>query len=91
MDFGWFGDQDLAGAVSWLCSCPGVDRRRIAAVGLSMGAEQALGAAATDSRIAAVVAEGATGRAAGDDDWLSTSTASAALRPRYGAPSSSSA
>ena len=71
MDFGWFGDQDLAGAVSWLCSCPGVDRRRIAAVGLSMGAEQALGAAASDTRIAAVVAEGATGRAAGDDDWLS--------------------
>ena len=40
-------------------------------LGLSMGGEQALGAAAADPRIQAVVAEGATGRTAADHGWLS--------------------
>lgn len=44
---------------------------RIGALGLSMGGEQVLGAAAQDSRIQAVVAEGATNRVAGDFAWLS--------------------
>jgi pimeloyl-ACP methyl ester carboxylesterase len=71
MDFGWYGDLDLWGAVSFLESKPDVDPHRIAAAGLSMGAEEAIGAAATDRRIRAVVAEGATGRVAADKAWLS--------------------
>jgi hypothetical protein len=38
---------------------------------MSMGGEQAIGAAAADERIRAVVAEGATNRVAGDKEWLS--------------------
>jgi uncharacterized protein len=71
MDFGWYGDEDVAGAVSYLQARPDVDARRIGAVGMSMGAEEAIGAAATNDRIRAVVAEGATGRTAADNEWLS--------------------
>jgi dienelactone hydrolase len=71
MDFGWYGNQDIAGAVSWLRSQPDVDGRRIGAVGMSMGGEEAIGAAAGNGQIKAVVAEGATGRTAADLEWLS--------------------
>jgi uncharacterized protein len=70
MDFGWYGDRDIAAAVSWLEARPDVDRGRVALVGMSMGGEEALGAAAADARVAAVVAEGATGRTAADNAWL---------------------
>jgi hypothetical protein len=40
-------------------------------VGLSLGGEQALGASATNERVRAVVAEGATARSAADEAWLS--------------------
>ncbi len=71
MDLGWYGDQDSSAAVSFLQLQPDVDDQRIAAVGMSMGGEEALGAAATDPRIRAVVAEGATNRVAADKAWLS--------------------
>jgi dienelactone hydrolase len=71
MDFGWYGDEDTSAAVTFLQSQPDVDDGRIAAVGMSMGGEEAIGAAATDGRIHAVVAEGATNRVAGDKAWLS--------------------
>ncbi len=71
MDFGWFGDQDIAGAVAFLQQQPDVDPERIGAVGLSMGGEEAIGAAASIDTIRAVVAEGATNRVAGDKAWLS--------------------
>jgi fermentation-respiration switch protein FrsA (DUF1100 family) len=71
MDFGWYGDLDTSAAVDYVTSRPDVDDDRIVAVGLSMGGEEALGAAAADSRIAAVVAEGATNRRAEDKAWLS--------------------
>jgi dienelactone hydrolase len=71
MDFGWYGDADIAAAVTFLQAQPDVDDERIAAVGMSMGGEEAIGAAAGDPRIKAVVAEGATNRAAGDKAWLS--------------------
>jgi uncharacterized protein len=70
MDFGWYGDRDVAAAVSYLQTRPDVDGRRIAAVGMSMGGEQAIGAAAGDPRIRAVVAEGATNRVAADRAFL---------------------
>lgn len=68
MDLGWAGDADIRGAVDFLVG-QGVES--VGALGLSMGGEQVLGAAATDPRIAAVVAEGATHRTAADYDWLS--------------------
>jgi pimeloyl-ACP methyl ester carboxylesterase len=71
MDFGWYGDEDTSAAVSFLESQPDVDDGRIAAVGMSMGGEEAIGAAAADRRIRAVVAEGATNRVVADKSWLS--------------------
>ena len=71
MDFGWYGDEDVTGAVSFLLQQPDVDPERIGAVGMSMGGEEAIGAAASDERIAAVIAEGATNRVAADKAWLS--------------------
>lgn len=70
MNLGWHGDADVAAAVGYLEGRPDVDPGRIGAVGMSMGGEEALGAMASDPRIRAVVAEGATGRAAGDLAWL---------------------
>ncbi len=71
MDFGWYGDADVGGALDYLEGRPDVDAARIALVGMSMGGEEALGAAAADPRVRAVVAEGATGRTAADKAWLS--------------------
>lgn len=71
MDFGWYGDHDIAGAVAFLQRQQGVDSARIGAVGMSMGGEEAIGAAATNPSVRAVVAEGATNRVAGDRSWLS--------------------
>ncbi len=70
MDFGWYGDLDTMAAVSFLGSRPDVHSGRIGAVGMSMGGEEAIGAAAADPRIAAVVAEGATNRITGDKGFL---------------------
>jgi fermentation-respiration switch protein FrsA (DUF1100 family) len=67
MDLGWGADRDVSDAVSWL------EQRGIARVGLlglSMGGEVALTAAAEDPRVAAVVAEGATARTEADDALL---------------------
>lgn len=71
MDFGWYGDLDVAAAVSYLAGRPDVDPDRIGAVGLSMGGEEVIGAAAADPRVRAVVAEGALARTAADKDWFS--------------------
>jgi uncharacterized protein len=70
MDFGWYGDADVAGAVAFLLHQGEVDASRIAVLGLSMGGEEAIGAAATIPAIAAVIAEGATTRSAADKSWL---------------------
>ena len=70
MDFGWWGDRDIAAAVSFLARQPGVHAGTIALLGESMGGEQALAAAGSDPRIRAVVAEGATGQQLADHGWL---------------------
>ncbi len=70
MEFGWYGDVDIDAAVSFLVGQPDVEFGRIAVLGLSMGGEEALGAVASDSRIAAVVGEGATARTAADKAWM---------------------
>lgn len=71
MDFGWYGDEDVGAAVDFLAGRSDVEAGRIAAIGMSMGGEEILGAAAGDDRIRAVVAEGATNRVADDKRWLS--------------------
>lgn len=71
MDWGWYGEDDVAAAVSYLAGREDVDGGRIAVVGLSMGGEQAIGAAGADERIRGVVAEGVTARTADDLHWLS--------------------
>jgi dienelactone hydrolase len=71
MDFGWFGDADIAAATAHLAARREVDPDRIGAVGLSMGGEEAIGASGDNPSIRAVVAEGATARSAADHDWLS--------------------
>ena len=71
MDFGWYGDRDIGAAVSYLLTRPDVDASRIAAVGLSMGGEEAVGAAGGDPRVRAVVGEGVTNRAYADKAGIS--------------------
>jgi dienelactone hydrolase len=65
MDFGWWSGRDIAAAVSFLGRQPGIRTGKIAVLGESMGGEQALAALGAGQRIRAVVAEGATGPAAG--------------------------
>ena len=72
MDFGWYGDRDVNGAVQFLTQQDDVAGGRVLAVGLSMGGEEAIGAAASNPQICGVVAEGATGRTAADRAWLSS-------------------
>jgi uncharacterized protein len=71
MDFGWYGEVDASAAVTFLQAQRDVNDERIAAIGMSMGGEQAIGAAAADPRIRVVIAEGATNRTAADKAWLS--------------------
>lgn len=66
MDAGWYGDRDIAAAVRFLQHQARVDPDRIGVLGLSMGGEEAIGAAAANPAIRAVVAEGATHRTAAD-------------------------
>jgi len=66
MDAGWYGDRDLVAAVRYLQHRHDLDPTRIGVLGLSMGGEEAIGAAPADPAIRAVVAEGATHRTAAD-------------------------
>ena len=63
---GWQGADDLAGAVEYLRTRARVPSRRIAALGLSMGGEEALRAAATGVPLGAVIADGAGTSTSGD-------------------------
>jgi uncharacterized protein len=64
--YGWGWDQDVAGAVTFLRKQPGVDPERVGGLGLSRGADVLIEVAASDSRLGAVVADGATARSLGD-------------------------
>lgn len=59
-------DNDIAGAISWLSHQPGINPERIAALGLSMGAMDALRAAADGMALRAVIADGAGAGTFGD-------------------------
>jgi fermentation-respiration switch protein FrsA (DUF1100 family) len=60
--YGWGGDADLKGAVTFLTGRPDVDSARIGALGLSVGGEMLLETAAEDRRLRAVVSEGGSVR-----------------------------
>ncbi|WP_164519674.1 alpha/beta hydrolase [Nocardioides ferulae] len=70
MDFGWWGESDVAAALDFVAAQAGVSAERIGLLGLSMGGEEAIGAAGADDRVRAVVAEGATNRVAADKEYL---------------------
>ena len=60
--WGWGGDEDIKAAVRYLQSRPDVDPGRIGGIGLSVGGELMLEAAAETPDLAAVVSEGAGAR-----------------------------
>lgn len=70
MDFGWYGDADVVGAIDFVATRSDVSAARVGLVGMSMGGEEAIGAAGIDDRVAAVVAEGATNRVSEDKAFL---------------------
>lgn len=57
--FGWAGTRDLKAAISFLQTRPDIDDDRIGGVGLSVGGEMLLQAAAETGEIKALVSEGA--------------------------------
>ena len=57
--YGWGSTKDIDAAVAWLRRRPDVQRRRIGGLGVSMGGEQMLEAAARNRGLKAVVSEGA--------------------------------
>lgn len=73
--FGWEGHHDVLAAVAYLRARPDVAPGRIGALGLSVGGEVAITAAAASPDIAAVVSEGAGERSVRetretDSGWL---------------------
>jgi dipeptidyl aminopeptidase/acylaminoacyl peptidase len=60
--FGWGGEADVAAAVRFLRGRPDVDPERVGGLGLSVGGELLLAAAARDDGLRAVVSEGAGAR-----------------------------
>jgi hypothetical protein len=57
--FGWQGERDVHAAVAFLQSRPDVDPERIGGIGLSVGGEMMIEAAAESDSLRAVVSEGA--------------------------------
>jgi dienelactone hydrolase len=67
MIWGWHGDVDVRAAVDYLTTRSDVTDERIGVVGMSMGGEEAIGAAGADTRIKAVMVEGVSARGARDE------------------------
>ena len=65
--FGWGGEKDIDAAVDFLEGRPDVDPDRIGGIGLSVGGELMLEAAAESGRLDAVVSEGAGTRSLGEE------------------------
>jgi uncharacterized protein len=65
--FGWGGERDLHAAAAYLGSRPDVDPARIGAIGLSVGGEMLIHAAAHSDAFKAVVSEGASGQSLRDE------------------------
>jgi fermentation-respiration switch protein FrsA (DUF1100 family) len=64
--FGWGGDRDVKAAIDYLQTRSDVEPERIGGIGLSVGGEMMLEAAAEDHDLRAVVSEGAGARAYSD-------------------------
>ena len=60
--FGWQGERDIHAAVDYLQGRPDVDPERIGGIGLSVGGEMMIEAAAESDALKAIVSEGAAGR-----------------------------
>ena len=67
MLWGWWGEVDVTAGVEYLANRPDVDARRIGAIGMSVGGEQAIAAAGVDHRLRAIVSEGASARGSRDE------------------------
>lgn len=65
--FGWVGDRDLHAAAAYLQSREDVDGSRIGAIGLSVGGEMLIHAAAHSDAFQAIVSEGASGQSLRDE------------------------
>jgi fermentation-respiration switch protein FrsA (DUF1100 family) len=71
--FGWDADQDVFAALAYLQNRPEVNPDQIGALGISIGGEVVLQAAAKTSQLKAVVAEGSGSRML--QEWLLAPTA----------------
>jgi dienelactone hydrolase len=72
--FGWQGERDIHAAIAFLQRQADVDPERIGGIGLSVGGEMMIEAAAESTALKAIVSEGASGRSVRDDiangsDW----------------------
>ena len=65
--FGWDSDKDVTAAITYLKRRPDVDPHRIGGLGLSVGGELLLQAAADNDDLRAVVSEGAGSRSIGEE------------------------
>ncbi len=65
--WGWGGDADIKAAIAYLQRRPDVDPDRIGGLGLSVGGELMIEAAAETDELAAVVSEGAGARSTAED------------------------
>jgi fermentation-respiration switch protein FrsA (DUF1100 family) len=65
--FGWGGERDLLAAAAFLRSRPDVDDARIGAIGLSVGGEMLIHAAADSKVFNAIITEGASGQSLRDE------------------------
>ena len=65
--FGWQGERDIHAAVAFLQRRPDVDPERIGGIGLSVGGEMMIEAAAESSALKAIVSEGASSRSVRDE------------------------
>ena len=64
--FGWQGERDVHAAVRFLQGRPDVNPARIGGIGLSVGGEMMIEAAAESKELRAVITEGASGRSVRD-------------------------
>jgi uncharacterized protein len=65
--WGWGGEADIKAAIAYLRQRPDVDPGRIGGIGLSVGGEMMIEAAAETDELAAVVSEGAGARSTTED------------------------
>jgi uncharacterized protein len=70
---GWQGERDVHAAVKFLQSRPDVDPQKIGGLGLSVGGETMIEAAAESDALKAIVSEGGSGRSV-KDDWATGGT-----------------